>query len=71
VRPEDRAQELELEEYERNQAKAIMPAPTRESARECECGARIPAARRKLVPGVKTCVECQEFEEQQRKRARV
>lgn len=61
--PEDRAQELELAEYERNQAKAIQPKVTRPSARECECGARIPAARRKAVPGVQTCVECQEFNE--------
>ena len=28
----DRAQQIELEEYERNQAKAIMPKTTRPSA---------------------------------------
>jgi phage/conjugal plasmid C-4 type zinc finger TraR family protein len=56
----DRAQALELEEYERNQARAIMPRPKRPSATHCECGERIPAARRKAVPGVQTCVDCQE-----------
>lgn len=59
----DRAQDLELAEYKRNQAKAIMPKPTRPSAKVCECGTRIPAARRKAVPGVQTCIECQEFNE--------
>lgn len=62
--PEDRAQALELAEYERNQAKAIMSKPVRPSATECECGARIPAARRRAVPGVQTCIECQKFNEQ-------
>lgn len=60
--PEDRAQALELAEYERNQARAIMPAPTRLSAKWCEvpgCGERIPDARREAVPGVALCVECQ------------
>lgn len=62
MRPEDRAQELELEEYERNQAKAIMPAPTKPSAKWCAapgCGERIPDARRKAVPGVQLCLACQ------------
>lgn len=63
VRPEDRAQELELEEWQRNQAKAIMPKAMRPSAKVCECGTRIPAARRKAVLGVQTCIECQEFNE--------
>lgn len=65
----DRAQELELEDYERNQAKAIMPKPVRPSAKWCEgagCGERIPEARRKAVPGVQFCVECQEFEERKK-----
>lgn len=31
-----------------------------ESARECdECGARIPEARRKAIPGVRLCIDCQ------------
>lgn len=32
------------------------------SATECrECGFKIPEARRKFVPGVQTCVECQQL----------
>lgn len=32
----------------------------RDSAEECrECGAGIPMRRRRAVPGVQTCVECQ------------
>jgi len=35
--------------------------PKGESRRECEdCGACIPDARRKALPGVKLCVACQE-----------
>ncbi|MDO8414142.1 MAG: TraR/DksA C4-type zinc finger protein [Gallionellaceae bacterium] len=66
--PEDRAQALELAEYERNQAKAIMQKPTRPSAKLCECGERIPAARRKAVPGVQTCIECQALNEKMKGR---
>ncbi|MDZ7644591.1 MAG: DksA/TraR family C4-type zinc finger protein [Woeseiaceae bacterium] len=34
--------------------------PRGESARHCdECGAAIPEARRKAVPGVRLCVACQ------------
>lgn len=34
------------------------------SARRCvECGEPIPAIRRKSVPGVQTCVACQELRE--------
>lgn len=59
--PEDRAQELELAEYERNQAKAIMSAPTSPSAQNCaDCGDEIPEARRAAVPGVLRCMECQQ-----------
>ena len=70
MNPEDRAQEIELAEYERNQAKAIMPKPTRKSAKWCEgigCGERIPEARRQAVPGVQFCVECQAWNELQKK----
>lgn len=67
MNPADRAQELELEEYSRNQAKAIQPAPTSPSAKVCECGARIPAARRRAVPGVQTCIGRQELDEQKKK----
>lgn len=61
--PADLAQDVELEDYKRNQQRAIMPKPTQPSAKVCGCGTRIPAARRKAVPGVQTCVECQEFNE--------
>lgn len=64
MKPEDRAQELELKEWEARQASGRLLKPSRPSARVCECGARIPAARRKAVPGVQTCIECQEFNEQ-------
>lgn len=34
--------------------------PGGRSARSCEeCGARIPAARRRALPGTRTCVPCQ------------
>jgi len=42
-----------------NRARSRMPKG--ESARECEeCGATIPEARRKALPGVQLCVACQE-----------
>lgn len=64
--PEDRAQALELAEYERNQAKAIMSLPTGPSAKYCtdaSCGDAIPEARRKAIPGVLFCTECQQRRE--------
>ena len=69
--PEDRAQELELAEYQRNQDKAIMPKPVRESAKWCTgpgCGERIPDARRQAVPGVQLCVGCQMANEKEKAR---
>ena len=66
MKPEDRAQEIELEEWERRQKDALLPAPTRESAKWCAapgCGRRIPEARRRAVPGVQLCIECQEWQE--------
>lgn len=66
MKPEDRAQEIELEEWERRQKDALLPAPTRESAKWCAapgCGQRIPDARRRAVPGVQLCIECQEWQE--------
>ena len=62
----DRAQALELAEYEHNQAKGILPKPIKESAKWCTapgCGERIPEDRRKAVPGVQMCIECQEWQE--------
>jgi phage/conjugal plasmid C-4 type zinc finger TraR family protein len=71
MNPADRAQEIELEEYERNQAKGRLPAPERPSAKWCVghgCGERIPEARRKALPGVQLCVDCQIlFEETERR----
>jgi phage/conjugal plasmid C-4 type zinc finger TraR family protein len=62
----DRAQALELAEYERNQQKAIMPKAARPSAKWCiapGCGERIPDARRKAIPGVERCIGCQNLNE--------
>lgn len=66
MKPEDRAQEIELEEWEANQKKGRLPEPTQESAKWCKgpgCGQRIPEDRRKAVPGVQLCIECQEWQE--------
>lgn len=66
MKPEDRAQELELNEWEARQQAAILPKPVKESAKWCAgpgCGRRIPDARREAVPGVRFCVECQERNE--------
>jgi len=44
-----------------------------ESAKWCtdaRCGERIPDERRRAIPGVKFCVECQERREQQERRQR-
>lgn len=60
----DRAQELELAEYERNQAKAIMPAPSAPSEKVCvDCDDDIPEARRIAWPGCTRCVHCQAIKE--------
>jgi phage/conjugal plasmid C-4 type zinc finger TraR family protein len=41
----------------------------RESAGECvECGDEIPEPRRRAVPGVKTCIDCQRQLERERGR---
>ena len=40
--------------------------PQGDSALECnECGATIPEARRKVIPGVRLCVSCQETIDQE------
>jgi len=45
------------DELQRLQAKA---RPSGESLQECaECGETIPEARRKALPGVKLCIDCQ------------
>lgn len=64
--PEDRAQALELGEYERNQQRALMPAPDHPSAKYCanaRCREEIPEDRRAAIPGVLFCVECKQFKE--------
>ncbi len=41
-------------------ARARAQLPTGPSLKRCaECDARIPEARRKAVPGVRLCIECQ------------
>lgn len=56
----DRAQALELRNWEERQRAAILPAPRNESAEQCElCGEPIPGPRRAAVPGVQTCLACQ------------
>jgi phage/conjugal plasmid C-4 type zinc finger TraR family protein len=66
MKPEDRAQELELSEWEERQKQAILPKPTRPSATHCRnplCGEEIPEARRLAQPGVQLCIECQRYNE--------
>lgn len=49
-----------------------LPDPTKESAKECvECGDKIPGARRKALPGVTLCVNCQSFLESRNKLRKV
>ena len=48
-------------------ARARSRIPRGESRAECEeCGAPIPEARQKALPGVRLCVSCQEDEDKQR-----
>lgn len=66
----DRAQALELSEYERTQRRAIMTLPTAPSAEYCtdpNCGDEIPEARRLAIPGVLYCAECQEIQEKKKR----
>ena len=45
-------------------ARARRELPKGESLHECdECGATIPEARRKAIPGVRLCVDCQQKKE--------
>lgn len=67
----DRAQELELAEYRRNQRHAIMELPTAPSAKYCTdpaCGEEIPEERRIAVPGVIFCADCQARREYEKRR---
>lgn len=66
MRPEDRAQELELKEYEATQQRAIQPE--RASLSHCQdCDEPIPVARQKAT-AVTRCVGCQEAFEDLKKR---
>ena len=56
----DRAQALELADWEARQRAVLRAAPAQASASHCAgCGASIPDARRAAVPGVQLCVDCQ------------
>jgi phage/conjugal plasmid C-4 type zinc finger TraR family protein len=71
MRPEDRAQEIEIEEWERRQKSAILLNPDKPSAKWCiapGCGERIPDARRKAIPGVERCIGCQDLNEKNKGR---
>ena len=66
----DRAQALELQLREdalRAQARraGLAGKTMADSATGCDCGALIPEARRKAVPGCQRCVKCQSIFEQQ------
>lgn len=66
MKPEDRAQELELLEWEQRHKQAILPKPAKPSATHCQaplCGEEIPEARRLAVPGVQFCIDCQKWHE--------
>lgn len=65
----DRAQEREEEmraDALAEQARRADGQTARVSATYCACGEPIPEARRKYLPGVQTCVECQEDIERRR-----
>lgn len=58
----DRAQEREAEMRDdalAEQARRSHIHDTRPSATVCECGNAIPEGRRRAIPGVQFCVECQ------------
>lgn len=60
----DRAAELEDAEREAALARARARGYRGRSAERCEaCGEEIPAARRRLLPGVRRCVECRAWDE--------
>ena len=60
----DRA--TELEELARDKAIAFQRSKVQPGAsfEQCEdCGVKIPAARKLIVAGVKTCIDCQKIHE--------
>lgn len=53
-----------MDMLETNRIQQIRQQLTGGSATQCEeCGAPVPAERRRLIPGVKKCVGCQEVQE--------
>jgi len=68
----DRATELEMAERERSLQQARAKAHhARITFSHCEtCGAEIPLARQKALPGVRICVTCAQDEERLAKRFR-
>lgn len=55
------------------QEQALLASATRphgESARYCSCGNAIPEARRRTLPGVRTCAACQQVLENELKQFR-
>ncbi len=70
------AEELYRETALRRQAARAAATPAdweTKSAKWCtdaQCGERIPDERRRAIPGVKFCLECQERRERQERRQR-
>lgn len=71
--PFDRSQELEQIQRDEAIAKqrmrftSLTAAPGIEVAQDClDCGNEIPLQRRKALPGVMRCLDCQVAHEQQR-----
>lgn len=53
-----------MDMLETSRIQQIRQQLTGGSATQCEeCGAPVPAERRRLIPGVKKCVGCQEVQE--------
>ena len=60
----DRAAEYAQTDLKYHLQRIRSAASKTESARVCEdCGEKIPEARRRAVPGVRTCIRCQEERE--------
>ncbi|HAF00398.1 MAG TPA: hypothetical protein DCG63_03800 [Methylophilaceae bacterium] len=71
----DRAQELEMMQRQEAIAKqqkrfaALSSIPGAETALDClQCGVEIPEKRRRAIPGIMVCVDCQTLNEKEDKR---
>ena len=67
----DRATKRTKELVDDGLAQVRRKMPRGKSAKFCQepsCGERIPAARRKAVPGVQLCIDCQSRAEWRRKK---